>query len=79
MKIRWRGLELPSRVAVDRETRTATYGRFVAEPFERGLVRLLGTVCVVFCCRVWRVRRSRGRGFRAFSMNLLRFRALWRT
>ncbi|MFM8724011.1 MAG: DNA-directed RNA polymerase subunit alpha, partial [Planctomycetaceae bacterium] len=42
MKIRWRGLELPSRVAVDRETRTETYGRFVAEPFERGFGGTVG-------------------------------------
>ena len=42
MRIRWRGLELPSRVAVDRETRTATYGRFTAEPFERGFGSTVG-------------------------------------
>jgi DNA-directed RNA polymerase subunit alpha len=36
MRIRWRGLELPSQVAAERETLTATYGKFVAEPFERG-------------------------------------------
>lgn len=36
MRIRWRGLELPSRVVADRETLTDTYGKFVAEPFERG-------------------------------------------
>src|ERR1700757_5049070 len=36
MRIRWRGLELPSRVISDRETLTDTYGKFVAEPFERG-------------------------------------------
>lgn len=36
MRIKWRGLELPSRVACDRATLTDTYGRFVAEPFERG-------------------------------------------
>ncbi len=36
MRIRWRGLELPSLIAVDRSTLTATYGKFVAEPFERG-------------------------------------------
>ena len=36
MRIRWRGLELPSRVVADRDTLTDTYGRFVAEPFERG-------------------------------------------
>jgi DNA-directed RNA polymerase subunit alpha len=36
MRIRWRGLELPSRVNSDRSTLTDTYGKFVAEPFERG-------------------------------------------
>src|SRR5881397_239126 len=36
MRIRWRGLELPSRVVSDRTTLTDTYGRFVVEPFERG-------------------------------------------
>jgi DNA-directed RNA polymerase subunit alpha len=36
MRIRWRGLELPSRVQSDRGTLTDTYGKFVAEPFERG-------------------------------------------
>lgn len=36
MRIRWRNLELPSRVALDPTTATPTYGAFVAEPFERG-------------------------------------------
>jgi DNA-directed RNA polymerase subunit alpha len=36
MRIRWRGLELPSLISVDRSTLTNTYGKFVAEPFERG-------------------------------------------
>src|SRR5438067_1039062 len=36
MRIRWRGLELPNRVVCDRGTLTDTYGRFSAEPFERG-------------------------------------------
>src|SRR5258705_13201578 len=36
MRIRWRGLELPNRVGSDRSTLTDTYGKFVAEPFERG-------------------------------------------
>jgi DNA-directed RNA polymerase subunit alpha len=35
MRIKWRNLELPSRVAPDRGA-TDTYGKFVAEPFERG-------------------------------------------
>ena len=36
MRIRWRGLELPSLIAAERPTLSATYGKFVAEPFERG-------------------------------------------
>src|SRR5438876_9383348 len=36
MRIRWRGLELPNRVVCDRSTLTDTYGKFCAEPFERG-------------------------------------------
>ncbi len=36
MRIRWRGLELPSVVTCDHKTLTSTYGKFVAEPFERG-------------------------------------------
>jgi DNA-directed RNA polymerase subunit alpha len=36
MHIRWRGLELPGSVVADQKTLTSTYGKFVAEPFERG-------------------------------------------
>jgi DNA-directed RNA polymerase subunit alpha len=36
MRIRWRGLELPSQVLPERSTLTPTYGKFVVEPFERG-------------------------------------------
>jgi DNA-directed RNA polymerase subunit alpha len=36
MRIRWRGLELPSVVTCERASLTSTYGKFVAEPFERG-------------------------------------------
>ncbi len=36
MRIRWRGLELPNRLICERNTLTDTYGKFIAEPFERG-------------------------------------------
>jgi len=36
MRVHWRGFELPSKVALEVETATATYGKFIAEPFERG-------------------------------------------
>jgi len=42
MHIRWRGLELPSVVAVDATTLSLTYGKFVAEPFERGFGATIG-------------------------------------
>lgn len=42
MRIRWRGLELPSRLTVDTETATPTYAKFVAEPFERGFGSTIG-------------------------------------
>ena len=42
MRIRWRGLELPSQVTCDQESLTDTYGKFVAEPFERGFGTTLG-------------------------------------
>lgn len=42
MHIRWRGLELPSAVTCDAATLTSTYGKFVAEPFERGFGSTIG-------------------------------------
>lgn len=42
MRIRWRGLELPSLVTCEHATLTATYGKFVAEPFERGFGATIG-------------------------------------
>jgi DNA-directed RNA polymerase subunit alpha len=42
MHIRWRGLELPSSVTSDAKTLTGTYGKFVAEPFERGFGTTVG-------------------------------------
>jgi DNA-directed RNA polymerase subunit alpha len=42
MRIRWRGLELPSRVVSDSGSLTDTYGKFVTEPFERGFGTTVG-------------------------------------
>ena len=42
MRIRWRGLELPSRFERDESVSTGTYGRFVVEPFERGFGTTVG-------------------------------------
>jgi DNA-directed RNA polymerase subunit alpha len=42
MRIRWRGLELPTRVASERGSLTDTYAKFHAEPFERGFGMTVG-------------------------------------
>ncbi len=42
MRIRWREFELPTRVVVEKETLTDCYGKFIAEPFERGFGITIG-------------------------------------
>jgi DNA-directed RNA polymerase subunit alpha len=42
MRIKWRGLELPSKVVSDPKFRSGTYGRFAVEPFERGFGTTIG-------------------------------------
>src|SRR5438046_3001484 len=42
MRLRWRGLELPSRVVTDPKFRSDTFGRFSVEPFERGFGTTVG-------------------------------------
>ena len=42
MHVRWRGLELPARVESEVQVSTDTFGRFIAEPFERGFGTTVG-------------------------------------
>jgi len=42
MRVRWRGLELPTRVVVDPKFKTDVFGRFHIEPFERGFGTTVG-------------------------------------
>ncbi len=42
MHIRWRGLELPGSLQSEHESLTTTYGKFIAEPFERGFGNTVG-------------------------------------
>lgn len=42
MRIRWRGLELPSQLTCEQSSLTGTYGKFIAEPFERGFGVTIG-------------------------------------
>src|SRR5215813_10237579 len=41
-RVRWRGLELPTRVVTDPKFKSDTYGRFAVEPFERGFGTTVG-------------------------------------
>ena len=38
----WRGFQKPKRLAVDAETLTDTFGKFSAQPFERGFGTTIG-------------------------------------
>lgn len=38
----WKGFQRPKRVDIDAETLTGTYGRFSAQPFERGFATTIG-------------------------------------
>ncbi|MFQ5500684.1 MAG: DNA-directed RNA polymerase subunit alpha [Phycisphaerae bacterium] len=42
MRIRWRGLELPTRLMQDDAASKGGYGRFIIEPFERGFGTTVG-------------------------------------
>ncbi len=42
MRARWRSFEIPTRVAVEKGSLTKTYGKFIAEPFERGFGITIG-------------------------------------
>lgn len=42
MRIRWRGLELPSRVVTDPKFKSDVFGRFIIEPFEQGFGTTIG-------------------------------------
>ena len=38
----WKGFQRPKRIEVDQDTLTQTYGRFTAQPFERGFATTIG-------------------------------------
>ena len=42
MGVKWRDFQMPKRLDCDESTYTETYGRFIAEPFERGYGVTLG-------------------------------------
>ena len=38
----WKGFQKPKRLEIDTETLTSTYGKFYAQPFERGFGTTVG-------------------------------------
>ncbi len=42
MGISWKNFEMPKRIECDESTRSDTYGKFIAEPFERGYGMTIG-------------------------------------
>ncbi len=42
MRARWRSFELPTRIVAERDSLTSTFGKFIAEPFERGFGITIG-------------------------------------
>jgi DNA-directed RNA polymerase subunit alpha len=40
--MQWKGFQRPKRLDVERETLTAKFGRFTAQPFERGFGTTIG-------------------------------------
>ncbi len=42
MGIRWKTFEIPKRLEVEQDTLTPTYGKFIAEPFEKGFGTTIG-------------------------------------
>jgi len=44
MGIKWKDFQFPKQVVLDQATATSTYGKFIAEPFERGFGVTLGNV-----------------------------------
>ncbi|NQT06612.1 MAG: DNA-directed RNA polymerase subunit alpha [Candidatus Omnitrophica bacterium] len=42
MGVGWRNLEMPKKLGLDESTYTETYGKFYAEPFERGYATTIG-------------------------------------
>ena len=42
MRVRWRGLELPSNITTDAKFKSNVYARFSIEPFERGFGVTIG-------------------------------------
>src|ERR1700722_1012204 len=42
MSVKYGKFEMPQKITVDEATATATFGRFIAEPFERGFGHTVG-------------------------------------
>ena len=56
----WKGFQRPKRLEVDQESLTSTYGRFIAQPFERGFATTIGNALrrCLLSSRLLRARAS---------------------
>jgi DNA-directed RNA polymerase subunit alpha len=60
----WRGFQKPKRLAVDAETLTEKFGKFSAQPFERGFGTTIGNALRRTLAELDRRRRSHRRSHR---------------
>ena len=74
----WKGFQKPKRLEVDQETLTSTYGRFYAQPFERGFGTTVGNAlrraAAQIAARYSRKRRETPRRSRKRRANM----TLWK-
>ena len=54
----WKGFQRPKRLEVERETLTDRFGRFQAQPFERGFGTTIGNACGACCSPRLKARPS---------------------
>ena len=56
MRVHWKNFELPTRVVLDEASATNIYGKFAAEPFERGFGTTIRTLLQVSDAEGLRIR-----------------------
>jgi hypothetical protein len=72
----WRGFQKPKRLAVDAESLSETFGKFSAQPFERGFGTTIGNALRRTCSAPSRVLQSQRFASKAYSTSSSRSPAL---
>ena len=76
----WKGFQKPKRLAADTETLTDKYGRFWAQPFERGFGTTIGNALRRVLLSLHRRRGdNRGQDRRRAARVPVHSRAWWKT